>query len=108
MKTIINLVAKITGLAAVLRKADGAKTYLGGGVLLASGGAKVLIGVAAILGAVAGVSDAAGLLALVKGAASLPGIADIQAGASQFALGLVAVGLRHAVAKNAPSEDKPL
>lgn len=101
MNTIVNLLAKVTGLAAILRKADGAKTYIGGGVLLASGGAKVLLGVAAILGAVAGVSDAAGLLALVQNAASLPGIADIQAGATQFALGLVAVGLRHAQAKAA-------
>lgn len=102
---IVNAVAKLTGLAGIIKGAAKSKTYIGGGVLLATGGAKTLLGVAALLAAVAAVNDAAGLLALAQNAAQLPGLSEIRAGAQEFALGLVAVGLRHAVAKSA--EPKP-
>ena len=103
---IVNLLAKVTGLAGLLKSASKSKAYIGGGVLLATGGAKTLLGVASILAAVASVSDAAGLLALAQNAAQLPGLSEIRAGAQEFALGLVAVGLRHAVAKaSAPPKD---
>lgn len=98
---VVNLLAKATGLAGLIKGAAKSKTYIGGGVILATGAAKTLMGVAALLAAVAAVNDAAGLLALAQNAAQLPGLAEIRAGAQEVALGLVAVGLRHAVAKSA-------
>ena len=90
MGHIVNLLARFTGVGAVLTKLNGAKSYISGAVLF-------LAGLIALLNEILAINDANGLLVLAKGFLSDPAI-------RQMAEGLGILGLRHAIAKkDAPS-----
>jgi len=92
LSKVINLVVKFSGAGVIWEKLDGAKSYVGGAIGILAGAAGLLQEVLNILNS----HDAGAALAFVKG---LPHDQNILA----IAAGLVAVGIRHAIAKQEPA-----
>ena len=85
MSFIVNLIAKISGLSAILGRVDGFKTYIAGSALFLSG-------LVQLLNEILLLKDAAGWVAFAQHLSSDQAVIIM-------AQGLTALGLRHALAK---------
>lgn len=103
MNAIVNLVLRLTGLGKAVDALNGetSKTYQGGALLILTGAATLLGGVAGILSQVLASSTGADYLALAQGLPHNASAGLIVAGAGTIGKGIAVIGQRHATAKAA-------
>lgn len=101
MNMLVNLVLRMTGLGKAVDALNGetSKTYLGGVVLILTGAATLLGGVAGIAGEVLAASTGAEYMALAKGLTHNASAGLVVAGAGTIGKGIAVIGQRHATAK---------
>lgn len=99
MDTIINLAMKWSGVAKVLEKINGCKTYIGAAAQILTGSATILAAVANLLSETAPLHSAADYYHWAQTLSHDPNMALIAGGAAVVGHGLTAAGLRHAQEK---------
>lgn len=110
MNKIVNFVLRLSGLGKAVDALNGetSKTYLGGAVMILTGAATLLGGLAGIAGQVVAAASGADYLALVQGIGHNASAGLVMAGAATIGKGVAVIGQRHAIAKAAPvAESKP-
>ncbi len=103
MNSIVNFVIRVVGLGKAVDALNGesSKTYLGAAVMILTGAATLLGGVAGIAGQVAAAATGADYLALAQGLAHNSSAGLVLAGAGTIGKGIAVIGQRHALAKAA-------
>lgn len=109
MNTLVNLVLRISGLGKAVDALNGetSKTYQGGAILILTGAATLLGGLAGVLGQVVAAASGADYLALAQGLGHNASAGLVMAGAATIGKGIAVIGQRHALAKAAAEAPKP-
>jgi hypothetical protein len=106
MDKIVNFVIRAVGLGKAVDALNGetSKTYQGAAILILTGAATLLGGIAGVVGQIAAAATGADYLALAQGLAHNSSAGLIMAGAGTIGKGIAIIGQRHALAKAVASE----